>query len=135
MNKEPQKYFQNKFLTMRHLIPVLLCAAAIFLQACSPSTDQTPLPPATPPLSRSVVGYGVVTDSYTRVLNEPSLDGVALGYVRQGTILRVLEKRLVAKQEAPEYWVLIEGDYQGWLPLEVIAIYDSEGKARTAAED
>jgi hypothetical protein len=76
----------------------------------------------------------VVTASYTRILDEPSAGGVALGYVRGRTILLVLENRLIQRDDSFANWVLVDGDYRGWLPLEEIAIYDNEGKAKTAAE-
>jgi hypothetical protein len=85
------------------------------------------------PLSRDVLGYGVITASYTRVLDEPSNNGVALGYVRERTILKVLERRLIRGGDNNGYWVLTEGNYQGWLPESVITIYDNQGKAQTAA--
>ena len=97
---------------------------------CTPKAEINP--PVTPPLSRSVLGYGVVTASYTRVYNEPSLDGVSLGYVREKTILAVLERRLIKEGETQQFWVLTEGNYRGWLPESVIKLYDSEGKAQTA---
>ena len=90
-------------------------------------------PPITNPLSRSVLGYGVVTVSYTRVMNEPGANGVALGFVREKTILAVLERRMIKEGETQQYWVLTDGIYRGWLPESVLRIYDNEGKARTAA--
>jgi len=90
-------------------------------------------PPAKNPLSRSVLGYGVVNASYTRVMNEPGYDGVALGFIREKTIVTVLERRLVKEGDMKEYWVLIEGSYRGWLPESVIKLYDNEDKAQTAA--
>ena len=102
----------------------------VFL-GCAPKREIDP--PVTPPLSRSVLGYGVVTASYTRVYNEPSSDGVSLGYVREKTILAVLERRLVKTGETQQYWVLTEGNHRGWLPESVIKLYDNESKAQTAA--
>ncbi|MDR0598499.1 MAG: hypothetical protein LBG84_00240 [Treponema sp.] len=113
----------------KRLFPAVF--AAILLSACSrPELS----PPSTPLLSRETLGYGVVTASYTRILDEPSLDGVAIGYVRERTILKVLERRLVKEGERPGYWILTEGNYRGWLPESVVKIYDNEGKARTAAD-
>ncbi|MCL1815075.1 MAG: hypothetical protein FWG27_04570 [Treponema sp.] len=109
--------------------------AAFFLlfamMGCTPRAEIDP--PSTSPFSRSVIGYAVVTVSYTRVLDEPSLDSVALGYVREKTILTVLERRLINEGDTRQYWVFTEGIYRGWLPESVIALYDNEGKAQTAA--
>jgi hypothetical protein len=104
-----------------------------FLLSCSPRT--VPVPPATPVLARSVIGYGVVTVSYARVLTEPGPEGIVLGYVRAGTILRALERRLVQNGETVGYWILIDGEYKGWLPQEELAVYNSEERAETAAEN
>ncbi|MDR2313490.1 MAG: hypothetical protein LBE02_03060 [Spirochaetaceae bacterium] len=108
--------------------PGVLC---VLLWGCSPRIEI--IPPSDPPLSRTVLGYGVVTASYTRILDEPNNKGVALGYVRERTILTVLERRLVREGESLSYWVLTEGDYWGWLPESVVDLYDSKGKAATAA--
>ena len=98
---------------------------------CAPRGEINP--PVTLPLTRSIIGYGVVTASYTRVFNEPSFDGVSLGYVREKTILAVLERRLIKDGETQQFWVLTEGNYRGWLPESVVKLYENEGKAQTAA--
>ena len=108
---------------------VLLFLVFVFL-GCTPKEEIDP--PVTSPLSRPVLGYGVVTASYTRMYNEPSTDGVSLGYVREKTILAVLERRLVKEGDTQQFWVLAEGNYRGWLPESVIKLYDNEGKAKTA---
>ena len=110
------------------IIPVLLIFG---LWSCGRKAEINP--PVELLLSRGILGYGVVTASYTRVFNEPSVDGVSLGYVREKTILKVLERRLVKTGDKLEYWVFTEGDYLGWLPESVIKLYENEGKAETAA--
>lgn len=80
-----------------------------------------------------MIGYGVVNVSYTRIMNEPGQDGVSLGYVREKTVLRILERKLIQGGENSEYWVRVERDYSGWLPENVIDIYDTEEKANTAS--
>ena len=109
----------------------LLLLPAFF--ACAPQKDIKP--PVTAPLSRTVLGYGVVNVSYTQVLNEPGSDGISIGFVREKTILTILERRLIKENEAQQYWVLSEGTYRGWLPESVINLYDTEGKAETAASN
>jgi hypothetical protein len=103
------------------------------LSACSPAEHSIPDPPPTPPLSRPVIGYGVVNASYTRIMNEPGQGGVSLGYVRERTVFRILERKLIQSGESPEYWVRVERDYSGWLPEKVIDMYDTEEKANTAS--
>jgi hypothetical protein len=103
------------------------------LSACFPGERSIADPPLTPPLSRPVIGYGVVSVSYTRIMKEPSPDGVSLGYIREKTVFRILERRLVQNDERTEYWVRVERDYSGWLPEAVVDIYDTEEKAGTAS--
>jgi hypothetical protein len=92
------------------------------------------LPPPTPLLSRSTIGYGVVSVSYTHVVSEPSPSGFSLGYLRKSSIVEVLERRSVNNGGVTESWVLVEDSFRGWLREDVIRVYDSEAKARTAAE-
>ena len=115
----------------RAFVVIILFYAIIGIPGCAPKSEIDP--PVTQPLSRLVLGYGVVTVSYTRIYNEPSFDGVSLGYVREKTILAVLERRLIREGETQEFWVLTEGNYKGWLPESVIKLYENEGKAQTAA--
>jgi hypothetical protein len=104
-----------------------------FLGSCSPGEDKIPGPPLNLPLSRSTLGYGVVKASYTRVMNEPGENGVSLGYVRERGVVKILERRFVGG-EKEGYWVLIEGNYTGWLPEDLITVYDTEEKAVTAQQ-
>jgi hypothetical protein len=67
------------------------------------------------------------------MFDEPRDDGVVLGYVRERTILTVLERRLVREGDTVRYWLLAEGEYRGWLPEETLTVYDNPDKARTAA--
>lgn len=111
-------------------------AAALFVLAlpgCSPGEDKIPGPPPSLPLSRSALGYGVVKASYTKVMNEPGEHGVSLGYVRERSVLKILERRFIGGEEK-RHWVLIEGNYTGWLPEDLIIVYDTEEKAATAAK-
>jgi hypothetical protein len=105
------------------------------LGACVRAVEEIPvLPPATPPLSRSVIGYGVISVSYTHVFDEPMRRAVSLGYLRRGSVAEVLERRLVNNRDGTESWVLVHGNYQGWIREEGIQIYDNAAQAQTAAE-
>lgn len=92
------------------------------------------LPPSTPPLSRSVIGYGVISASYIHVMSEPSPAGFALGYLRKSSVVEVLERRSVNNGGVTEFWVLVGNSPLGWIREDVIHVYDSEARARTAAE-
>jgi hypothetical protein len=112
---------------------LLLMGVMVFWCSCTRATHEVAIvPPPTYPLSRSVIGYGVVSASYTHVVHEPGKGGVSLGYLRRGSIVRILERRLVTGTS--ESWVLVEGNYRGWLRETVVDIYNLEAQAKTAAE-
>ncbi|MDR0669814.1 MAG: hypothetical protein LBF95_07000 [Treponema sp.] len=98
-------------------------------------------PPAMPPLSREEIGYGVINVSYTHMADKPDSRSLSLGYLRRGSVVRVLERRAgsaAGDQVPPESWVLVESpqgaDARGWLPELVIDLYPTEAQARTASE-
>jgi hypothetical protein len=108
------------------------------LGSCRGRNGEIPvLPPATPPLSRPVIGYGVVNVSYTHLAERPGGGGLSLGYFRRGSLIQILERR--AAGENAETWVLAEGPapqgrQRGWLRERAVDIYDNEFQANTAAE-
>jgi hypothetical protein len=114
--------------------------AFLFLGACGKNTGEIAVvPPSTPPLSRPVIGYGVVNVSYTLVTENPGEGEASLGYLRHGSLVKIIERRVLKKQETAEPWVLAEGtvsqgSYRGWLKESVVDIYNHEFQAKTAAE-
>jgi hypothetical protein len=74
--------------------------------------------------------------SYTHVVDKPDSKSFSLGYLRRGSVVRVLERRGVNQ----DLWILVEGhgdislDSPGWLPESVIEIYPTQAQALTAAE-
>jgi hypothetical protein len=92
------------------------------------------IPPLTPPLSRNFLGYGVISVTYIQVLNEPVRGAESLGYLRRGSLVRVLERKMVAHQGVFESWILAEGNYRGWLRENEVRIYNNEAQAKTASE-
>ena len=115
----------------------------ILMSACDRKKDETPvIPPLTSPLSQTFIGFGVVNVSYTRVAAQPEEDNFAEdsaenaspGYLRRGSVVRILQRRLVKSQEKPESWVLVNGSCTGWLKESLVDIYDTESQARTASE-
>jgi hypothetical protein len=116
-----------------------------FLAACNGKKEEAPvIPPLTSPLSQSFVGYGVVNVSYTRVAAVPEGDGLegtdgpnddaASGsYLRQGSVVRILQRRQINNQDKLESWVQVDAGL-GWLRESLVDVYDSEAQARTASE-
>jgi hypothetical protein len=81
-----------------------------------------------------VIGYGVISSSYTQVLNEPSPESVSLGYLRRGAVVEILERRIINVRNAPEPWIRVSNVYRGWIKEEGVQIYSNEAQAMTASE-
>jgi hypothetical protein len=135
--------FSHLFLFSRlFLFSLLSLFSLLFLFSCEQKEELRLAPPSMPPLSREEIGYGVVNVSYTHVADESGGQGLSLGYLRRGSVVRILERRVPGapagrRTGAPEVWVLVEGrgmEALGWLPGSVIDIYPTEAQARTAAE-
>jgi hypothetical protein len=112
---------------------------SLLFSSCRRSTEELPLiPPITHPLARDFIGFGVVNVSFTHFLSKGGSDGVSLGYIRRGTVVRIVERRKLSNKET---WVYAEANYaatgspsSGWLPETVLEIYDSESRAATASK-
>jgi hypothetical protein len=111
----------------------LVLAALLVTGACSRAGNAIPLqPPPTPPLSRPVIGYGVISAAFIHLMAEPGGDGASTGYLRKSSIVEVLERRAIARNGAWETWVLVRGTHRGWLREREIRVFDNEAQARTA---
>jgi len=99
------------------------------------SNEIVVVPPPTHPLSRAIIGYGVVNVSYILVVSEPEKSDVSIGYLRRGSIVQVLERRSININGRVESWVLTEGLYRGWIRESVLDIYDLKAQAETASEN
>jgi len=107
----------------------------VFLGSCSANREDIPvIPPVTSPLSREYIGIGVITASFTHVTAETSENSESLGYLRRGTLVRVIRRQIIRTPEGFISWVLIDGETQGWLREDVMDIYNNESQARTASE-
>ena len=111
---------------------------------CRRQVEELPvIPVTTHPLVREFVGYGVINVSFTHLLEEPNSTGASQGYLRRGTVVRIIERRQVIIRGNPELWVLAEGNYdgaagsgasvQGWLQDTTVDIFDNESRAKTAS--
>jgi hypothetical protein len=117
-----------------------VCFAAyvcMSLTACNLKKEEiTVSPPLTFPLSQSYIGYGVINVSFTRLSASIEESGSSAGYLRQGSVVRIIERRLVKNEEKTEVWVLVvstEGSAKGWLKESLIDIYGNESQAVTAS--
>ena len=113
----------------------LLQLCFVLLSACSSNREETPvIPPETSPLTSDYIGFGVITDSFTHITEEPSNNSNSLGYLRRGSLVKVIQRQIIRTQEGFISWVLIiNGEQPGWLRESVMDIYNNESQARTAA--
>jgi hypothetical protein len=128
MTVRPDTYGNQFFLLLLTLISAFM--------SCTRASEENPvIPPPTNPLSSHVVGYGVINVSYTHVVDQPSANAVSLGYLRQGSIVRIIERRsLTDAHGISESWVFVDGNYRGWLQETVVNVYSNEAQAKTAGE-
>jgi len=131
--------FSTHYDQARFLLFSFFLFFAVF--GCSRSQDEVPVvPPATHPLAREYLGYGVVNITFAHLLNEPSASGISLGYLRRGALVRIIERKTLVSRGISESWVLAEGNYQkqggalrGWLPETALEVFDNESRAETAS--
>jgi hypothetical protein len=108
---------------------------SLSLSACNLKKEEKPVsPPLTFPLSQSSIGYGVINVSYTRLSAGIEESGSSAGYLRQGSVVRIIERRLVKTEGKTEVWVLVEGTAKGWLKETLMDIYGNESQAVTASK-
>jgi hypothetical protein len=118
----------------------LVIISCFLLMACTAKNDEkgSPviqvIPPVTSPLSRDYIGFGVITASFTHVTADPFDGSSSLGYLRRGTLVRVLRRQTIKTNNDFMTWIFIDGPVQGWLKEEVVAIYDNESQAITASQ-
>ena len=124
-----------KIRTKQHCGQVYHAVFMIFLlAACNGRREEAPaMPPPTLPLTQAQIGFGVVNVSYTRVNSEPDENSALSGHLRRGSVVRIIERRLIQTSGRPESWVQIEANFQGWLRETLVDIYNNEHQARTAA--
>lgn len=117
-------------------LSLLLFAVCVF--SCSSNREDAPvIPPLTSPLSRDYIGFGVITSSFTHISADPSENSVSLGYLRRGSLVKIIRRQVLKTPDGFVSWVLIDGNrdiHSGWLREDVMDIYNSERQARTASE-
>jgi len=123
-------------ITLKYAFSQLLTVFVILaLCACTAKKEEIPvIPPETSPLSRDYIGYGVITDSFTHITAEPSQDSRDIGYLRRGSLVKIIRRQTIRTESGFASWVFIEGNQQGWLREDVMEIYESEDQAKTASE-
>ena len=127
------------------LLFYLVLIYALFISSCSAKGEEAPLlPPVTSPLTGGYIGYGVITASFTHITLDPSDSSQSIGYLRRGSLVKVMRRQIINVQGNFISWVFIDAGQsaspgeaellQGWLKEEVMEIYGNESQARTASE-
>jgi len=120
-------------ITAIHILGQLLIL--LLLCCCTGKKEEAAvIPPVTSPFSKDYIGFGVIKESFTHVLSDPSEDSASIGYIRRGSLVKILRRQTIKSANVFTSWVLIEGNRHGWLKEEVMDIYDSENQAKTASE-
>ena len=123
-----------------HFLPFIIVFCSLIFFACGNRREEISLiPPLTSPLSKDYIGFGVITASFTHITADPSDDSPSQGYLRRGSLVRIVRRQTIRTHNSFVTWVLIDGTDQGaattgWLKEEVIDIYSNESQARTASE-
>jgi len=124
--------------------PLAISLLFFLFAGCDRSSNEPlVMPPATNPLAREYIGFGVINVSFAHILSEPGSAGVSQGNLRRGTVVRIAERRQIVNLGRSETWVLAESDYRegpgavsnGWLPEASLEIFDSERRANTASRN
>jgi hypothetical protein len=114
---------------------IFLVYVFVLLVSCSRKAPEDEIIPlSAPPLSRSIIGYGVVNSSYAHILDKRGDVGRPVGILRKGAIVEVLERRPLVSGGKAESWILASSTgYSGWLHENELNIYDSKAQASTAS--
>ena len=130
-------------------LSALLLVSLLFiifnLSSCKANREEKPvIPPVTSPLTRDYIGFGVITASFTHINEDPAEDSRSLGYLRRGSLVRIIRRQIIKTQDEYVSWVLTDGKQdgfesdknaaQGWLKEDVMEIYNNESQAKTASE-
>ena len=130
-------YFNKPNLCKAGMYPLIFTASILALSASTckrNSLDEEIVPPLTRPLSRYVIGYGVVNANYTHILDRQGESGKSIGFLRRGSIVEILERRPVIRGDKAEMWIFASGNYKGWMKETELSIYPSKAQALTASE-
>jgi len=123
-------------ITFKHAFgQLLLLFCVLALSVCTATKEESPvIPPVTSPLSRDYIGFGVIRDSFTHVMLDPAENSSSTGYLRRGSLVRILRRQTIRTPSGFVSWVLVEEQEHGWLKETVMDIYENESQARTASE-
>lgn len=129
-------FFISMRIALNHSLgQLLLLLFLIVLCSCGIRKEEVSvIPPVTSPLSADYIGFGVISESFTHVTIDPADNSESLGYLRRGSLVRIVRRQAVRTSSGFQSWVLIDGEQHGWLKEDVMVIYNNESQAKTASE-
>ena len=125
---------------LARLLCFLICLPVLFSCNIRSREESAVIPPLSSPLSRDYIGFGVITSSFTHITAEPSEGSISIGYLRRGSLVRIVMRQRVRTPGGFVSWVYTDGGDQGsgvtagWLREDVMVIYNNESQAKTASE-
>jgi hypothetical protein len=116
-------------------LTALIASLAILLWGCSErELGRRIVPPATSPLSRSSLGYGVVSDTYAHILETRGDNTTSVGILREGAIIRAVARQPVIKNGKAQSWIYAHSNtLSGWIDETALQLYDTLAQAKTAS--
>jgi hypothetical protein len=105
-----------------------------FFSCNSKNSNIKIIPPATQIFSEYNIAYGVVNVSYVSLKLNPGEPESAKGFLREGAIVKIIERKVVIKNNLKEIWVYADADYDGWLLQNHLDVYEREAQAITASK-
>ncbi|MFQ3547303.1 MAG: hypothetical protein SNJ56_03115, partial [Termitinemataceae bacterium] len=123
-------YIKTSYNNYRGLATIIVLISTLFT-GCSLFERTVPVtPPATFQLSRQNLGYAVVQNTYTQLLDSCEASGVSLGILRQGTMLEILERRFVQTGGSIQNWIRVDNNGEkGWVREEVVLVFPRKEQA------
>jgi len=125
----------------RVILSFFFAFAVLQFSSCGGGSRSLPVtPPATHPLARQAIAYGVVNVSFTHFLSAPGTGGVSQVHLRQGTVVHIIERRQITHLGNPQSWVFAQtsaeppaAPFSGWLLESNLQVFDRESRALTAS--
>ncbi len=121
-------YNAKYVLKISFLVALIFSSSSCFLS----SPEKELRPPATFPLTRATLGYVLITDTYTQLLDSLGKNSVSLGVLRKGAILPVFERSIVQNENKAERWILVMAQEKGWIRESSGLLFATEAQAKTA---
>lgn len=114
----------------------LLSLFTLALSSCSKGYNRGMKLPQDP-LVVSELGWAAVKTAYAKLKSAPDLASSDAGLVRGGTVFPCTARSIDPRGLEPGglWYKYVEGDAEGWLHQDDLAVFDTEAQARKAASE